>query len=192
MYVIADAVGSFVQWPARLVIFEGEEPQFQQKKKEMKKKQTPFVERDPPKVTVAPSICPLVSESILDTLTDDVLELHEALQWFELENCKFSVHLSTDVFCFQEDRPFGATIDRDELSRFLEGDSLEICIIQTFMVCLKEKLVELGRDDIGFLCPHLCSSEHYKLDKKGTMTYLKHALIKSFEKSFIFLPYHEG
>ncbi|CAH9111906.1 unnamed protein product [Cuscuta europaea] len=86
MYVIADAVGSFVQWPARLVIFEGEEPQFQHKKKEMKKKQTPFVERDPPKVTVAPSICPLVSESILDTLTDDVLELHEALQWFELEN----------------------------------------------------------------------------------------------------------
>ncbi|CAH9104171.1 unnamed protein product [Cuscuta europaea] len=110
----------------------------------MKKKQTPFVERDPPKVTVAPSICPLVSESILDTLTDDVLELHEALQWFELENCKFSVHLSTDVFCFQEDRPFGATIDRDELSRFLEGDSLEICIIQTFMVMYRVASAQKG------------------------------------------------
>ncbi|CAH9110218.1 unnamed protein product [Cuscuta epithymum] len=80
MYVVADVVGSFVQWPARLVIFEGEEPQFQHKKKEIKKKQTTFVERDPPKVTVAPSICPLVSESILDTLTDDVLELRDALQ----------------------------------------------------------------------------------------------------------------
>ncbi|CAH9113407.1 unnamed protein product [Cuscuta epithymum] len=53
-------------------------------------------------------------------------------------------------------------------------------------------MVEFGRDDVGLLCPLICSLKYYELDKKGTRTYLKHALIQMFEKNLILLAYNEG
>ncbi|CAH9131218.1 unnamed protein product [Cuscuta epithymum] len=38
----------------------------------------------------------------------------------------------------------------------------------------------------------MCSHKAYQIDKKGTMTYFKHALNVNFEKRMIFLPYNEG
>ncbi|CAH9100635.1 unnamed protein product [Cuscuta europaea] len=87
---------------------------------------------------------------------------------------------------------FGTTVDREDVTQFLEGDSVDMSIIQTFMLCLNAKLIALGRDNVGLLCPHIFSFGYYEVDRKGTLTYMKHALIEFFEKNFILLAYNEG
>ncbi|CAH9053603.1 unnamed protein product [Cuscuta europaea] len=141
---------------------------------------------------VEPSSCALVSEAVLHSLTDDLLRLHENLEWYEPDLCKFSIPLPADVFCYVKDMQFGTIVDREDLSQFLEGDSVDMSIIQIFMLCLNAKSIELGRDDVGLLCPHICSFGYYEVDRKGTLTYMKHALIEFFEKNFIMLAYNEG
>ncbi|CAH9078898.1 unnamed protein product, partial [Cuscuta europaea] len=122
MNVVADVVGSFVQWPAQLVFFEGEEPPSKPKKKDVAKKKLPFIPRDSPKVMVEPSSYALVSEAVLHSLTYDLLRLHENLEWYEPELCKFSIPLRVDVFCYVKDMQFGTTVDCEDLSQFREGD----------------------------------------------------------------------
>ncbi|CAH9120545.1 unnamed protein product [Cuscuta epithymum] len=106
--------------------------------------------------------------------------------------CKFSVPLPAELFCYIDDSQFGIVGDRQDLSQFLESDSIDMSIIQTFMLCLNAKLVEFGRDDVVLLCPLICSLKYYELHKKGTRTYLKHALVQMFEKNLILLAYNEG
>ncbi|CAH9093859.1 unnamed protein product [Cuscuta europaea] len=192
MNVVADAVGSYVQWPSHLVFFEGEEPPSKSKKKDGAKKKVPFIVRDSPKVTVEPSSHSLVSETVLHSLTDDLLRLHENLEWYEPDLCKFSIPLHAELFCYIDDNQFGTVVDREDLSQFLESDFVDLSIIQTFMLCVNAKLIEFGRDDVGLLCPWICSFKYYQLDKKGTLTYMKHALTEMFEKNIILLAYNEG
>ncbi|CAH9072578.1 unnamed protein product [Cuscuta epithymum] len=141
---------------------------------------------------VPPSTYPLISETVLESLSEDLQELHEMLEWFEPVLCKFSVPLPVELFHYQEEKEFGITIHREDLIEFLKGDSLDISIVQTFLFCIKHKLDELGCDDVALLCPSMCSHKAYQIDKKGTMTYFKHALNVNFEKRMIFLPYNEG
>ncbi|CAH9081466.1 unnamed protein product, partial [Cuscuta europaea] len=191
IYVLTDAIGSFVEWPSHLVFFEGED-QVKSKRKDVIQKNKAFIPRESPRVVVPPSTYPLVSDTILQSLTEDLLELHEMLEWYEPEVCKFSIALLVNAFHYPQNSEFGTIIDRKDLTELLEGDSVDMCIIQSFALCALAKLNDLQRDDVVFLCPLLCSYGSYQLDKKGTITYMKQSLCATFGKRMILLPYNEG
>ncbi|CAH9051303.1 unnamed protein product [Cuscuta europaea] len=101
IYVLTDAIGSFVEWPSHLVFFEGED-QVKSKRKDVIQKNKAFIPRESPRVVVPPSTYPLVSDTILQSLTEDLLELHETLEWYEPEVCKFSIALPVDAFHYPQ------------------------------------------------------------------------------------------
>ncbi|CAH9051847.1 unnamed protein product, partial [Cuscuta europaea] len=54
------------------------------------------------------------------------------LEWYEPEVCKFSIALPVDAFHYPQNSEFGTIIDRKDLAELLEGDSVDMCIIQSF------------------------------------------------------------
>ncbi|CAH9102973.1 unnamed protein product [Cuscuta epithymum] len=116
---------------------------------------------------VPPSTYPLISETVLESLSEDLQELHEMLEWYEPVLCKLSVPLPVELFHYQEEKEFGISIHREDLIEFLNGDSMDISIVQTFLFCIKHKLDELGCDDVALLCPSMCSHKSLSNRQEG-------------------------
>ncbi|CAH9113455.1 unnamed protein product [Cuscuta epithymum] len=192
--VLADAIGTFVQWPAHLVVFGGEEPlPLKTVKRDNKKKpEKPFVPRQPPREMYSITTYPLVNDDTLKTLKGDMLEMHETLKYFKPEFCKFSLPQSSELFHYNSvDDMFGSVIERKDIKEFLECDSINMSIILAFLVCLNAKLEEVDVDGIAFLCPSLCSYASFERDMEGVTSYLVQNMNDLFHKRLIVLPYNQ-
>ncbi|KAL3627203.1 hypothetical protein CASFOL_028566 [Castilleja foliolosa] len=134
---------------------------------------------------------PLVNTRFLKRLKDDMLELHEMLELFEPNHCRFSVPLSQEMFHYTS-HEFETIISREDLTRFLTGGPLSISILQGFLLYISSRMEETEANGIGFLCPSICSHANLTTEKNATKAYLMRALLENIKSksSLIMLPYN--
>ncbi|KAL3619448.1 hypothetical protein CASFOL_037018 [Castilleja foliolosa] len=197
IFTLADAEGTFVQWPRDLVFFEEEKHATKKSKttkekttKEKTTKEKTMKEKVKTK-TSRVQIYPLVSQEQVKKLRGDVLEMHGILAMLRPENCEFSIPLHHDLFNYQsEDDESICVVNREDISQFCNVEELNISIIQSFVYFLSNKLQE-GFTNFGFLCPETCSHENWQRDRDGTRSYMSYALTRCIDKNLVFLPYNQ-
>ncbi|XP_074283488.1 uncharacterized protein LOC141608036 [Silene latifolia] len=180
---VADAAGSFVQWPKELIVIGDKESLSITPSAPKKQKQTSKGS------TIRPTSEPKIDDYI-SAIGPECKKLHDLLSLMVLEAKIFDVVLPSKVFFFETDKTIFVT--EEDINQLLRMAFLNVSCIQLFMMYLQKHCEEKneGSSSIAFLCPTIISQigDDKELNNE-VMKYVENSLYQMKNVGIVLVPF---